>query len=391
MLPGRRASGLLTWLRLEILAGLPQIRFTHSVVYEGQPDRDFLRASEVLLAGDRGAEPAVRFWRRRRTRNPVRFRSHGRWYADFRYAELYQDSVSHWRLRRWVDLGRREVFCEEGQRSDGWMELRGDRGRVAVAVREFWQNHPKTLFADAGTGDIRIGLYPARADRLDLQRYSDLIYPLAYEAPCTWKNEVLPFDKSCGAHGVRKTHDFVLMLDEANPSARALFYNRPLRLQWTPKHLAHTRAVVPAAVSLDSQWLERIRAYVGFLKHAMENDGGNGYVDYFDLPLGCDPTTSPLASRLRREWVHQQRSHAVPGAVARLLPDGCGRRLPSGARDDAAHPGFRHASRRTSRRLWIASPCEPLGRHVQGAADLSAGGQAIPVLPHGGSFGSGMP
>jgi len=138
-------------LRFELIADSPQLRLTHSVIYDGNPDKDFIRASEILLkaevgedrrfgcGGDEGHE--VRFQRQRASYTP-----------DFRYAELYQDSATHWRIRRWVDKRRREVFCEEGLRSDGWMELSGSTGSVAVAVRDFWQNHPKTLAADAATG-----------------------------------------------------------------------------------------------------------------------------------------------------------------------------------------------------------------------------------------------
>lgn len=282
-------------LRFEILAGSPQVRLMHSVVYDGDPERDFVRAIEMSLnartggreifgfGGDDGHE--IRFQRQRFA-----------WAPDFRHAELYQDSVTHWRVRRWVDRSRREVFCEEGLRSDGWMELAGRGGRVAVAVRELWQNHPKSLSADAATGRLRVGLYPSRADRLDLQRYSDLIYPMTYEAPCSWKNETIPFDKKSGAHGIRKTHDVLLMLDEPNPSGATLAFNHPLRLEWTPAYTARTRVVVPATARLDPVWLKRTGEYLDFLQKAMVRDGGAGFLDYFDLPMGY--------SLVDNRWTH---------------------------------------------------------------------------------------
>jgi hypothetical protein len=277
-------------LRLEILSGSNRVRCTHSVIYDGSPDKDFIRSSEVVLTADVGRNQHFGFGGDEG--HEVRFpRQIVPFHADFRYAELWQDSVTHWRVRRWVDLNRRDVFCEEGVRSDGWMELTGDDGRVAVAVREFWQNHPKSLCVDAETGKVRIGLYPERAERLDLRRYSDLIYPLAYEAPCTWKEEVLPFDPAFGAHGIRKTHDFMLLLDEPDPSGTAARYNRPLRLQWRPSYLAKTRVLWPVASGSDPRWAKQINDYLDFLSLAMLRDGGTGWLDYFDLPHGFNTHT----------------------------------------------------------------------------------------------------
>jgi hypothetical protein len=274
-------------LRFEVLFGLPHVRLTYSFVFAGDPDADFVRSSEVVLRAHVGGRQRMGFGgddgrevRMERQRAP--------WTADFRHAELYQDSVSHWRVRRWVDRERRDVFCEEGTRSDGWMELSGDAGRVAAAVRDFWQNHPKALAADAGTGHLRVGLYPEKAERLDLRRYSNRVYVHAYEAPCTWKKETIPFDPAFGAHGIRKTHDMLLMMDEPNPSGAAFSYNHPLTLDVTPAALARTGVVVPASRSVDAAWRGRIGGYLDFLGDAMLRDGGTGYLDYFDLPEGFD-------------------------------------------------------------------------------------------------------
>lgn len=273
-------------LRFELIAGVAQLRLTHSVVYDGNPEKDFVRESEIVLKGEVGEDRRfgyggdegheVRFQRRRASYTP-----------DFRYAELYQNSATHWRIRRWVDRERREVFCEEGLHADGWMELSGSEGSVAVAVRDFWQNHPKTLAADAATGEVHIGLYPERADRLDLQRYSDVTYPQAYETPSFAASaETIPFDKVYGAHGIQKTHHVELMFDEPNPSAATLFYNRPLLLEWPLEYTAETKIVQPAAVKLNAEWEKRLDEYLDFLHTAMLRDGGTGYIDYLDLPHG---------------------------------------------------------------------------------------------------------
>ena len=116
-------------LRFEVHAGSNALRLTHSVVFDGDPDRDFVRRSELILQAAVGG--GRRFAFGTDAGHEVRFeRQRAAWLPDFRYAELYQDSATHFRVRRWVDLKRRAVFCEEGLQSDGWMELAGSRGSV---------------------------------------------------------------------------------------------------------------------------------------------------------------------------------------------------------------------------------------------------------------------
>ena len=276
-------------LRVEVIAGARAgVRLTHSLIFDGDPQRDFLRAVELRLdaavggdawfaaGGDAGAEQ--RFVRQRA---PA-------WTPDFHVTELYQDSCSHWRLERWVDPARRAVFAAEGERSDGWLTLGGAAGSVSVAVRECWQNHPKSLHADAASGRLTIGLYPRRAPRLDLQRYSDLVYPHTYEAPCTWQKETTPFNPRFGAHGIRKTHDLALWFDEPNPSGAALALNEPLLLQWAPAWMARCRVVVPGPARVPAAWRRWVGRQLDFLGRAQRNAGGTGYLDYFDLPMGIN-------------------------------------------------------------------------------------------------------
>jgi len=272
-------------LRFEVVAGSSQLRLTHSVIYDGDPEKDFIRASEIVLQAKVGGEQSFAFGGDDGHEACFQ-RQRARYAPDFRHAELYQDSATHWRVRRWVDRQRREVFCEEGLRADGWMELSGSAGRVALAVRDFWQNHPKTLAADAATGEIRIGLYPRRADRLDLQRYSDLTYTNCYEAPSFLQDRPIPFEEEAGAHGIRKTHHVLLMLDEPNPSATTLFYNQPLLCEWPAAYTARTKVVQPATTKTNVEWGNRLDEYLDFVHQAMLRDGGTGHLDYFDLPHG---------------------------------------------------------------------------------------------------------
>ncbi|NQZ71160.1 MAG: hypothetical protein HRT89_24205, partial [Lentisphaeria bacterium] len=285
-LKGKGSFGPYT-LRFEIIADSNQLRLCHSFIFDGNPETDFVRASELLINSRVGKNEQFAFGADEGTETTfARQRAH--WAPDFRIAELYQDSARHWQLGRRVAPDRPEIFCAEGSRADGWMALSGSKGGLAVAVRDSWQNNPKSLWADAETGQLRVGLYPNRAERLDLRRYSELIYPYTYETPCTWKKETLPFPIPDPARGIRKTHDIMLMFDEPNPSARSFFFKQPLMLSCTQSEFAKTKVLVPIAAKSDEGWTKTIEQYLDFLHLSMLESGGTGYINYFDLPHGFD-------------------------------------------------------------------------------------------------------
>lgn len=285
-------------LRFECLAESPQLRLTHSLIFDGDPEADQLCASELTLDAAVGDEQHFAFGgdEGRETRIP---RQRAEFTPDFRYAELFQDSVSHWRLQRWVDLSNRAVFCDEGIHSDGWMELSGPGGRMAVAVREGWQNHPKSLFADAASGLMRIGLYARRAEPLNFRRYSEQVYNHTYECP-SFKQlkdgqqrpyKPTPRNPEYNAYGIRKTHNILLMFDEPNPSQTTLFYNKPLRLTWPASYTRRTNIVAPAGTRLTKKARAITNGFLDLLGKEMLRSGGTGYIDYFDLPHGFDVET----------------------------------------------------------------------------------------------------
>lgn len=272
-------------LRVELIAGQPMVRLTHSVMFDFDTERDFLRSCEVILparvGGDRrysfgGDEGAAYEFMRQQTE----------WTPDFSVAELFQDSPTHWRIERWVDTTRRGVFGAEGLQSDGWARLEGGEGSAAVVVRELARNHPQSLTVDAAAGEIRAGLYPARAERLNLRRYSDRAYVHCYEAPCTWKTEAIPFDFTHSAHGLRKTHTLALLFDSENPAAAALAQSHGLRLEFTPAYLASTGVMQPAPAALPARWRKRIDQFIDMLGDASKRQGATGFVDFFDIPYG---------------------------------------------------------------------------------------------------------
>jgi hypothetical protein len=87
--------------------------------------------------------------------------------------KLYQDSSGglNWNSANHIDkdykvatsfrgyrVYRGNEQIDEGYRASGWLHARSPAGGVAVSVREFYQNFPKSL--EFTSGNIRIGLWP---------------------------------------------------------------------------------------------------------------------------------------------------------------------------------------------------------------------------------------
>lgn len=276
-------------LRFEVFTNSRRVRLTHSVIFDFDTDSESLRASEIVVpfrvgTGERtlhGGDDRAVEWPRRRAE----------WSADYAFTELYQDSPTHWRLSRWVEPTRREVFGGEGMRCAGWAAIAGTHGSVAAAIRDCWQNHPKSLRIDAAAGEMRIGLYPRRAEPLNMRRYSGLAYMMTYEAPCQWKPEAIPVDPAHNAVGLRKTHEVTLLFDESDIASAATGEQDRPWLVCTQKHLAQTRVFEPAIAQASAPTQRFVHEAIRYFAEARDFAGASGYVDYFDVPLGTDPET----------------------------------------------------------------------------------------------------
>ena len=149
---------------------------------------------------------------------------------------LYQDSSGgpNWKSANHIDKDYRvptsfrgyrvsstTEIVQEGLRADGWLQARGDRGGAAVAVREFWQNFPKTL--EIASRSLRIGLWPREFG---------------------------------GAHeilgGEQKTHEMLLLFHAAGNAdleveRRMKAFHRPLYAMPDPDSIYATRAFWPTS------------------------------------------------------------------------------------------------------------------------------------------------
>ena len=121
--------------------------------------------------------------------------------------------------------------ASEGNRADGWLHVSSDVGGVAVGVRDFWQNFPKTLELD--DNKLRVGL---------------------------WPHEFAGVHEMLG--GEQKTHEMLFVFHDAETSdqlieQRMKAYHRPLYAMPDPQAIYATRAFWPTG-PLDRERFEML-------------------------------------------------------------------------------------------------------------------------------------
>lgn len=148
--------------------------------------------------------------------------------------KLYQDSSggSNWNSANHIDKdykvttnfrgyrvyeGNRQI--DQGHRANAWLHARSDAGGVAVSVREFWHNFPKSL--EFTEGNIRIALWPGEF---------------------TGVHELLG--------GEQKTHEILFVFHDSRTSdqtiaRRMTAFHKPLFAMPDPEAILATRAFWP--------------------------------------------------------------------------------------------------------------------------------------------------
>lgn len=200
-------------VRLEFFAGSDVIGVSHTLVYDGRSDRDFiaglgLRAEvpldappqdrQVRLVGEGGdvwCEPVRWVGNIFASTDPGVARQvlgevvgedpAGRLRPCFGGFQLLQHGCDQFRLRKrtgpsgsWIDVGT-------GARAPGLMALGQRGGGLAMSVAEFWEAWPKSLEivgAESPMANLTAWFWSAEAEAMDLRHYGDRDYRPTYEA-----------------------------------------------------------------------------------------------------------------------------------------------------------------------------------------------------------------
>ncbi|MGE5531681.1 MAG: hypothetical protein ACM3VW_06160, partial [Bacteroidota bacterium] len=221
-------------IRAQAFAGKSDLRLLPTFVYAGKPKEDFIRA--MYLRFPRMGDTATAWAFGGETAHQGKLTGTD----DASLYEVGPDKIYHLApydqdktVRYTVTQNGKETAS--GKEAPGWARLSDKRGRMELAVRDFWQMHPKQLKLQRDA--MTFYLWPEHGNRvLDLRRRYDEIENTYHYDLSLW-----PF----GGEGVGVTHELSLRLGPSEPDTAAALsaqLNAPLLLECTPEYYASTNA-----------------------------------------------------------------------------------------------------------------------------------------------------
>lgn len=149
---------------------------------------------------------------------------------------LRQTSHVNYEVWRRAEGGKYCEVTDSNHASRGWLGVAGERGGLAIAVRNMWQEAPKEMVFHADKAEFEIGLWPESAPLMDVRRYSN--YPHLAQGESAdggntpWVHE--SYYKNDPFKGVSRTHELLFHFTSTDAAPAELdaiaadFQSRPL-------------------------------------------------------------------------------------------------------------------------------------------------------------------
>lgn len=335
----RAVDGSRAWLpfsvRLSFFAESNAIRVTHSFVFDGDPQQDFIRGLGLELAVPfreelhnrhlrLGGDADAGLWIQ-----PVRMLPGYRSQAGQEIAGLYEKHLAGERIPNlaalddraraalltvpiWADAKLTQLspngwsihkrtspeaswlHVTDGRRARGFALVGDVSGGIAVGVKDFWQKAPTSLEitgAASHGAKLDVWLWSPDSDPMDLRRYDEIPHGLAvnYE---DWK-------PGWGtAHGVANTHDLTLWVLNGIPSDATLTRMAdaaaaPPQIVCSPEyyHAQHVFGYwsLPDRSTPATRWIEdQVQGLVEFYRHEVDERSWYGFWDFGDIMHNYD-------------------------------------------------------------------------------------------------------
>lgn len=309
-LTGKHANAARKWLpftlRCYFFAGSDSLRIVHTIVFDGDESRDFIRGvglrfelpmhdamhdRHVRFAGDgagvfaeavrgltglrRDPGQAAREAQLAGRKVPAinaRVEERLDLVPAFGDWTLLQSSADAFSIRKRTDARHGWLDADRGQRSAGLAYIGGASGGVSCGIRNFWQSHPGQIDIRNAATDVSqatLWVWAPDAQPMDLRFYHDGLGQDTYEEQLAGL-EITYEDYEPGfatALGVARTSEMMLWMHDATPSrerfaqmAHAL--QSPATIVVTPQTL-HEAGVFgrtfapPSSTSARAQTIER--------------------------------------------------------------------------------------------------------------------------------------
>jgi len=313
-------------IRMKIHHDCRDIRFTHTFLYDGDEEKDYLKGlgicfemplqgeiynRHIKFLGDHGAfhEAMVPLlsWRPRVPTGIYERQMSGECLAlegteleivnkvleDTPFWSAYdicQDSASHFAVRKKLRPGHCcYIDCLHGQRAKGGLAVGSAGGSVMMCIRDFWEKYPSGYTVsgmDGDTAECTMWLWSPGAQAFDFRHYAERGYnQVCYEG----------YDyKGADPDGIACTNECMLRFaDDMIPEDSvleefAVNVNYPPLYVGTPEFYHEMRAFgywsLPSRNTPMENWLEdQLEDAFSFYKNEVEQRGWYGMFNYGDF------------------------------------------------------------------------------------------------------------
>ena len=191
-------------MRLEFLAGRPEIRIVHTAV---------LRFKDPRRTAVSGLGLEVPFSRSSLVQADVA----GKMLAGTSVAEVSLLQATPLQQTLWTD------GTPANTDAPGSLRLSGPSGGITAVIRNFQQQAPKAIAVNFKEGKLRLELWPQLSSPMDMRRYSDVLHlghlecGLPPNTP-TWVNDRYYLDDP--VYGISRTHEMLLAFDSPEAPAQ---------------------------------------------------------------------------------------------------------------------------------------------------------------------------
>jgi hypothetical protein len=324
----KAAEGAREWLpfvvRLYFFAGHENVRVVHTIVFDGDEQKDFIRGlglvfsvpmreqlhnRHVRFSAETGlwSEPVKPLTGRRmlgpgiyvdqlagkRIANRENFNAAGQklisdW-ADWGAYKLVQPNADGFTIQKRTNPQSCWLQAAGGRRASGLVFAGDVSGGLAVGVKNFWQSYPAALEIQNATGDaadLHVWLWSPDAPAMDLRHYDTRAHNLdsSYE-------DVQPGFST--PHGVARTSEMTLFPSAGVPAKtqtlqQATMAQHPPLLAATPRHIHSTGvfgiwSLQDRGTPARSQMEDHLDAAFALYQKEVEQRHWYGFWDYGDV------------------------------------------------------------------------------------------------------------
>jgi hypothetical protein len=331
------ANGQRTWLPLNIrmyfYAGSRSVRFVHTLIYDGDEQKDFIKGLGLVLSvpmreemhnrhvrfsgEDSGlwAEPVRPLTGRRAItfngKNTFPDQLAGKAVAKLeQFAEkekalikdlpvwndykLVQHSANGFNVQKRTNQNSSWIDASAGKRATGLAFVGDASGGIAIGLKDFWQSYPAALeIRDAAreTAQLKIWLWSPYAESMDMRHYDTI--PHGLEATYEDVQEGLSTP-----YGIGRTSEFTLFASAGVPSHEALSNQAQISSQTpllisSPEYLHAVKTFgvwsLPDRSTPGKKWIEeQLDKAISFYQQEIEQRNWYGFWNYGDVMHAYD-------------------------------------------------------------------------------------------------------